>query len=225
MLKEVPSYERPREKAMSSGVSSLSTAELIAIVLRTGSKEDNVLETARKILYSIDNISRLREITVNELTSIKGIGKTKAITLLASIELGIRILEEKNKIKYFSSPEDVFKFFYPKLRSVNQEHLYAIFLNLRGVIIDYKLITKGTISTSLLDGKDIIKWALKLSSTAVILVHNHPSGDPTPSMADLKSTSSFVSQAKVLEIVVLDHIIIGDTYYSMKQSTKLFKVF
>lgn len=225
MLKEVPSFERPREKAIKNGITSLSTAELIAIILRTGSKDDNVLEISRKILYSIDNLSRLRELTISELTKIKGIGTTKAITLLASIELGIRILEVKNEIKSFTTPNEVFNYFYPKLRSLNQEHLYAIFLNLKGIVLEIKLITKGTISSSLLDGKDIIKWALKLSATAVILVHNHPSGDSTPSLADLKATSSFVNQAKLLEIVVLNHIIIGDTYYSMKKNTKLFKVF
>lgn len=225
MLKEIPSYERPREKALKFGIDSLSTIELIAIILRTGSKDENVLETSKKILYSIDNLSRLREITISELTKIKGVGTTKAVTILASIELGLRILEVKNEITVYNSPGDVFNYFYPKLRSLNQEHLYAIYLNLKGVVIETKLITKGTISSSLIDGKAIIKWALKLSATAIILIHNHPSGDPTPSMADLKATTSFISQAKILEIVVLDHIIIGDTYYSMKKHTKIFKVF
>lgn len=108
---------------------------------------------------------------------------------------------------------------------IKKEHLYAIFLNTKGMIIQEKLITQGTISMSLLDGKDIIKWALKLSASAIILVHNHPSGDPSPSLADLKATSGFVNQAKVLELVVIDHIIIGNTYYSMKENSKIFRIF
>lgn len=225
MLKEIPPFERPREKALKYGIDSLSTVELLAIILRTGSKDENVLDTSKKILYSIDNLARLREMTINELTKIKGIGTTKAITILASIELGIRILESKNEKNIFDTPKAVYEYFYPKLRLLNQEHLYAIFLNLKGKTIDIKMITKGTISSSLLDGKNIIKWALKLSATAIILVHNHPSGDPTPSISDLKTTSSFANQAKLLEIVVIDHIIVGDYFYSMKENTKLFKVF
>ncbi len=225
MLREVPSYDRPREKAFKYGIKSLSNIELLAIILRTGSKKENVLDLSKKIIYNLANITSLREATIEELTAIEGIGLTKAITILASIEFGLRILEDKNQIIYYSNPKQVFELFYPKLHGLNKEHLYAIFLNTKGNVLKEQLITQGTISSSLLDGKDIFKWALKLSATALILVHNHPSGDPTPSIADLKSTTSFVNQAKIMEIIVLDHIIIGDTYYSMKENSKIFKVF
>ena len=225
MLKEIPNYDRPREKAIKYGIHSLSNIELLAIILRTGSKSENVIEVAKNFLYSYKNLADINEATLEELTQIKGIGKIKAITLLASIELGLRVLDTKTEIIIYNNPKQVFDAYYPKLNLLKKEYLYAIFLNTKGVLIQDKLITQGTISMSLLDGKDIFKWALKLSSSAIILVHNHPSGDPSPSIADLKATSVFVQQAKLLEILVIDHIIIGNTYYSMKENSKIFKVF
>lgn len=225
MLKEIPDYDRPREKALKYGINTLSNIELLAIILRTGSKEENVINVAKNLLYSFKNLSSIAEATLKELTTIKGIGEIKAITLLASIELGLRIMDIKNEIIFYTNPQQVFDAFYPKVHLLKKEHLYAIFLNTKGMIIQEKLITQGTISMSLLDGKDIIKWALKLSASAIILVHNHPSGDPSPSLADLKATSGFVNQAKVLELVVIDHIIIGNTYYSMKENSKIFRIF
>ena len=223
MLKEIPDYDRPREKALKYGINTLSNIELLAIILRTGSKGENVIDVAKNLLYSFKNLSSIAEATLKELTTIKGIGEIKAITLLASIELGLRIMDIKNEIIFYTNPQQVFDAFYPKVHLLKKEHLYAIFS--KGMIIQEKLITQGTISMSLLDGKDIIKWALKLSASAIILVHNHPSGDPSPSLADLKATSGFVNQAKVLELVVIDHIIIGNTYYSMKENSKIFRIF
>ena len=101
--------------------------------------------------------------------------------------------------------------------------MYAIYLNTKGYVISEQLITQGTVSSSLIDGRDIIKWALKLSASAIILVHNHPSGDSTPSIQDMKVTNEIVKQAKIMDLVVLDHIIIGDTYFSMKENSLVFK--
>lgn len=223
MLREVPIYERPREKAIENGINSLSNVELLAILLRTGSKNEDVMQLSKRILYNLDSISRLNEITIGELTSIKGIGKTKAITLLASIELGLRILENKRKLKIYKDPEQVFNYYYPLLRNLNQEHLYVIFLNAKGLVISEQLISKGTLSSSLIDGRDILKLSLKFSSSAIILVHNHPSGDSMPSVADIKATSKVINQAKLMDIVVLDHIIIGNDYFSMKENLSIFK--
>lgn len=225
MLREVPSFDRPREKAMKYGVRSLSNVELLAIVLRTGNKDENVLELSKKILYSLDKVSNLRDLSVEELLKIKGIGIAKAISVVATIEIGLRILEEYNHIVKYNSPKDVFEYYYPRLRSLNKETLYALYLNTKGIVIKEQLITQGTISSSLFDSKDIFKWALKCSASSIILIHNHPSGDPTPSIADIKATSSFISQASLLELNVIDHIIIGDTFYSMKENSKVFKMF
>lgn len=225
MQKEVPYDERPREKAMKYGIQSLSNTEILAIILRTGSKEKNVLEVSQKLLYQIDKISNLKDITINELTNIKGIGKTKAITILASIELGMRIIRNDNELKTYTTPRQVFEYLYPKVKLLNKECLYALYLNTRGGLIQEVLITQGTVNSSLVDGKDIFKWALKLSATAIILVHNHPSGDPTPSIQDIKSTEKLVQMSKMMDVIILDHIIIGNDYYSMKEKSKVFKVF
>ncbi len=225
MQKEVPYDERPREKAMKYGIQSLSNTEILAIILRTGSKEKNVLEVSQKLLYQIDKISNLKDITINELTNIKGIGKTKAITILASIELGMRIIRNDNELKTYTTPRQVFEYLYPKVKLLNKECLYALYLNTRGGLIQEVLITQGTVNSSLVDGKDIFKWALKLSATAIILVHNHPSGDSTPSIQDIKSTEKLVQMSKMMDVIILDHIIIGNDYYSMKEESKVFKVF
>lgn len=225
MQKEVPYDERPREKAMKYGIQSLSNTEILAIILRTGSKEKNVLEVSQKLLYQIDKISNLKDITINELTNIKGIGKTKAITILASIELGMRIIRNDNELKTYTTPRQVFEYLYPKVKLLNKECLYALYLNTRGGLIQEVLIMQGTVNSSLVDGKDIFKWALKLSATAIILVHNHPSGDPTPSIQDIKSTEKLVQMSKMMDVIILDHIIIGNDYYSMKEESKVFKVF
>lgn len=225
MLKEVPYTERPREKALKYGIQTLSNIELLAIILRTGSKDKNVLEVSQNLVYKIENISSIKDMTINELTTFKGIGSTKAITILASIELGMRIIRNENEIKTYTTPRQVFDYLYPKVRLLTKECLYALYLNTKGVLIKEVLITQGTINSALVDGKDIFKWALKLSATAIIIVHNHPSGDPTPSIQDLKSTERLVQMARVMEIIILDHIIIGDDFYSMKEESKIFKVF
>ena len=213
MLKEIPDYDRPREKALKYGINTLSNIELLAIILRTGSKEENVIDVAKNLLYSFKNLSSIAEATLKELTTIKGIGEIKAITLLASIELGLRIMDIKNEIIFYTNPQQVFDAFYPKVHLLKKEHLYAIFLNTKGMIIQEKLITQGTISMSLLDGKDIIKWALKLSASAIILVHNHPSGDPTPSREDMLTTKRILDAGALIGIDLLDHIIIGNHCY------------
>lgn len=225
VLREVPIYERPREKALKEGVKSLSNVELMAIILRTGSKDENVMEVAKKIIYSNNNLASLGDLSVEDLITFKGIGKTKAITIVAMIELGIRIVEAKNEIIIYNSPEQIFNYYQPRLSKLPKENLYALYLNSKGFVIKEQLISQGTVSMSLLDGKDIFKWALKVSASAIILIHNHPSGDPTPSLEDLKSTKIFINQAKIMELVVLDHIIVGNTYYSMKTNSKFFKLF
>ena len=217
ILKEIPDYEKPREKAKQLGIERLSNVELLAVLIRTGIKGQNVLETAQQILYKIEDIKDLSNITLNELTSVKGIGDDKAITVLAAIEFGKRIQDyHKDKLS-FNKAEDVFNYFKIKMSGLTQENLYAIYLNNKLSLIDIKLITTGTINSTLFDVTTILKWALKLSAPAIILVHNHPSGDPTPSVPDYKMTDLIIKQCNLLNINVIDHIIIGDDFYSMKR--------
>lgn len=223
LLKEIPDYEKPREKAIMLGVERLSNAELLSILIRTGVKDQNVIETSQKLLYKIDKIQDFSNITLNELTSIKGIGKDKAVTVLAAIEFGKRIIQKNIVDISFSKPEVVFEYFKGIMSNLTQEHLYVIYLSNKLSLIEIKLITKGTINTTLFDSSTILKWAVKLSSPAIIIVHNHPSGDPTPSVADYKMTELLIKQCKLLEIKVVDHIIIGSTFYSMKRDSNYIK--
>lgn len=225
ILKEIPTLERPREKALKYGVDSLSNIELLAIILRTGSTELNVMDTAKQILYQISSLKELPEMTLNELTKIKGVGPTKAVTILSAIELGMRIIKMTNDETIFTTPKEVYEFLKYRMQNLKEEHLFALYLNAKGILIECKLLTKGTINSTIIDAKSIFKWAYKLSATGIILVHNHPSGDPTPSLADLKHTEEVIKQAKITGFIIVDHIIIGNTYYSMKASSKIYKLF
>lgn len=225
ILKEVPINERPREKLLNEGSEKLSNIELVAILLRTGTKDENVLKLAEKVVYLLEDISDLSNLSIQELLTIKGIGKTKAITILSAVELGRRINQTKKKTLYFTTPEDVFNYFMPIVKNLKQENLYAIYLDVKGKVISIKHLTIGTINSTLIDSKLIFKWAYKLSASSYILVHNHPSGDPTPSMADVKITQEIIKQSKIVQLEMLDHIIIGDSFISMKRSIKNYKLF
>lgn len=221
----MPLFERPREKAIKYGVPTLSNIELLAILLRTGTKDENVMELSKKVIYSFQSIAKFKDISIQELLNIKGIGYTKAIGLLASIEFGKRIIQADKEFQVYTTPEQVFEHFHPKMCMLTIECLYALYLNTKGVLIQEQLITQGTINASLIDGRDVFKWALKFSASAIILVHNHPSGDASPSIADLKATEKLLKLSGLMGIQILDHIIIGHTFYSMKRSSKIFKLF
>lgn len=225
ILKEVPSAFQPREKLLREGTENLSNTELIAILIRCGTKNESVLEVANKVLYLLEDINDMRELTLEELTTIKGIGEVKALTLLAAVELGKRIAVKKEKKISFQGPKDIFDYFYPRLSNETQEILYCIYFDIKGKVIAIRELSLGATSQTMIDGKIIFKWAFKYSSSSIILVHNHPSGDPTPSLADLKITAEIVKQSKVIQIEVLDHIIIGESFYSMKLNNKYYKVF
>lgn len=225
ILKELPIYERPRERAIKYGIENLSNSELLAIMLRTGNKDENVVMLANKIFKEISSLTELKQLSIDELIKIKGIGPTKAITILASIELGLRILKEQVDELKLSSAEEVYQYMLPRLQGKTEENLFAIYLNAKGSLIACKLLTSGNVNSTIIDAKLIFKWAYKFSATGIILVHNHPSGDPTPSMQDLKYTERIIKQSTLTEFIIIDHIIIGNGYYSIKKNNKIFKVF
>lgn len=225
MLREVPTFEQPREKALKYGIKSLSNSELLAIILRTGTKDKNVLKLSHDLLNNLSSLHDLLEISIPELTAFDGIGITKAITLLASIELGNRIVSERNNTKIIINAEDVYNTMKSKVQGLKEEVLYGIYLNSKSKIVAIKELTKGNLNSTIIDGKLVFKWAYKLSTPAIILVHNHPSGDPHPSIQDLKYTEIIIKQASIAGFVILDHIIIGTDYYSMKKNEKFFKMF
>ena len=223
ILKEIPIYERPRERALDVGVENLSTTELLAIILRTGSKKYSVLETANQILAKSSKIQNLNFLSLEELVEIDGIGITKAITILSAIELGKRINQiEKNDISFFN-PIEIYNYMKNELQSLTEERSYALYLNTKGKLIEKKLLTIGTINQTLIDSKIVFKWAYKLSASAFVLIHNHPSKDSTPSKQDLQITREILKQSKTLGIFFIDHLIIGNDFYSMSQSTDIFE--
>ncbi|MBQ8293177.1 MAG: DNA repair protein RadC [Bacilli bacterium] len=221
ILKELPNSERPRERVLEKGVKNVSTLELLAILLRTGSKKYSVLETAHLILSKISKLQDLNDLSLEELKEIDGIGTTKAITILSAIELGKRINQlDKNDIS-FNEAFQVYEYMKDELKNLKEEHLYVLYLNTKGKLIDKKLLSIGTVNQTLIDSKIIFKWAYKLSASAFILVHNHPSGDATPSKADIQITDIINKQAKMLGFVLVDHIVIGYTFYSLMKNKKI----
>ncbi len=222
MLKEVAIFDQPREKAKLNGVSSLSNRELIAIILRTGYKEKSVLDVADNVLKSIYSLSELNEITINELMKVKGIGYIKAVTFLAAIELSKRVISDLGNTETMISAEEVFKRYACEVKNLKQETLNAIYLDNKGKIIAKKLISVGNINSTLFNQNDIFKWYYKYSASGFIIFHNHPSGDCKPSNADTNQTKMLYEISKKLNVNFLDHIIIGNNYYSYLKNTNIF---
>lgn len=217
LIKDLPEVERPRERFMEVGPSNLSNLELISIILKTGTKDTSVKDISNKLLEEIKSINDLQNFSINKLTKIKGIGKVKAITLLASLELGKRVyLEtvEKNKLKV-KNASVVYEYYKDKLRNKKQEFFCVMFLDTKKVLIDEKVLFIGTLDSSTIHPREIFKEALKYSASAIICVHNHPSGDATPSYKDVEVTSRLKEIGALIGINVIDHIIIGNnSYYS-----------
>lgn len=222
MVKEMPLAERPRERLLKYGAKSLANYELLAIVLGTGSKNESVLDSAKNILIKIEDLNALNEVTVNELMKIKGIGKAKAITILAAIELGKRVNQPVSNNVKINNSKHAFDLLKDTLQNEKQENLVCIYLNNNSELINIKTITIGSINNTVFNPKDILKWALKYSSVAIIIAHNHPSGNVMPSREDIIVTKNIVHAAELLDIMVIDHIIIGkNKYYSFLENKKL----
>lgn len=222
-LKEFPIWELPREKAIMQGVETLSSVDLLAILLRCGTKNKSVIELSLEVLNKIDSLNHLTELTIEEFMNIEGIGLAKATTLVAALELGRRINSKNITKERMISPKDVFSHFKPICKDLKQEHVYAIYIDAKGHFIKYKLISIGGLNNSFVDDKSIFKWAYKLSAAAIILIHNHPSGDPKPSHQDIITTRRLITLAEKLDMILLDHIIIGDYYFSMKEKLTIFE--
>jgi DNA repair protein RadC len=203
---------RPRERLENFGVESLSDSELLSIILRTGTKSENVIDMSNRLiaLYGIDELFNC---TISELEKINGIGKGKAMQLLAVSELGKRVrLKEKRKEK-IESAKDAFNLFEEKLKSKKQEHFYTILLNTKNNVISIQKISQGILDASIIHPREIFNPAIRNSASRIILIHNHPSGDPTPSQEDLEITKKLKESGELIGIEVLDHVIIGDGKY------------
>ena len=222
LIKDIPLNERPRERLINKGVEYLSNEDLLAILLKTGTKENSVKVLASNILKQLDNISNLKDINLERLIKIKGIGKAKACELLAAIELGKRLnqkIDNFNQIKIYSS-NSIYEYYQDKLKDKLQEYFYCVYLDTKNHIIKDKLLFIGTINESLIHPREIFKEAYLLSASSIICVHNHPSGNVTPSNNDIVMTKQLIEVGKILGIKVLDHIIIGkNNYYSFNDNS------
>ncbi|HLR35097.1 MAG TPA: DNA repair protein RadC [Tissierellales bacterium] len=214
-IKDLPITERPREKLARYGANSLSNTELVAIIIRTGYKEETAIDLAQRIL-SIDKegIVYLSNVTLEELIRIKGIGECKAAQILATVELGKRIstyvADEKIKV---NSPNTILNLLMEEMRYLKKEHFKTIILDTKNQVISIEDTSVGNLNQSIVHPREVFNLAIKKNANSVILVHNHPSGDPTPSLEDVNVTNRLVEVGNIVGIKVLDHIIIGDNKY------------
>ncbi len=223
-IREMPEEERPREKLMSRGAAALTDPELIAILLRTGVRGANAIEVARELLAKYKSLGGLSRCTVKELAAIRGIGNAKAVQLVAAFGLGQRLARESFARKKIDSPELVCDLVAAEMRTLHKESLRVILLDTRYHLLRIEEVSLGSINESIAHPRDVFRPAIIFSAYAVIVVHNHPSGDPSPSQADHSLTRRLSEAAELLQIKLLDHIIIGapeqgrPPYFSFKEA-------
>lgn len=223
-IKEIPVNDRPMERLIQNGVETLSNDELLAIILKTGTKGNSAKELSSLLLSKVGGIKKLNDINYKYLNNFKGIGMSKACVLLAAIELGKRINREVDTIKNIklTSSELVYKFYKEKIGDKKQEYFYAIYLDNQKRVIEEKLLFIGTINYSVVHPREIFKESYLLGASAIICIHNHPGGNPLPSHQDIEITNNLVDAGKILGIKVLDHIIIcKEKYYSFLENNDI----
>ncbi len=215
--------DRPREKYVSKGVNSLTDAELFAILLGSSYKEKSALDLSKEMLLSVsNNLDAFARLTINDLIKFKGVGEVKAITLQVAFEIARRRKVAENSIEFIKTSEDVFKIFGPKLRDLSVEQFHIILLNRKNGILSMQKISEGGTTGTVVDAKVVFKKAFDHLATAMILVHNHPSGNKMPSSADLEITKKIKSFGELIEMTILDHIIIAnDNYFSFADENVL----
>ena len=220
-IKDIETQDRPRERLINNGVESLSNEELIAILLKTGNKDNSAKELANILIKELDGIKHLNNINYEKLKSIKGIGPAKACELLASIELGKRINREITSINniILNKTSKVYEYYKDILGDKQQEYFYCVYLDNKKRVIKDKLLFIGTLNYSVVHPREIFKNAYLLSASSIICVHNHPTGNTLPSKPDLELTKRLVEVGNLLGIKVIDHIIVGKfNYYSFLEN-------
>ena len=220
-IKDMPETMRPREKLVARGESVLSDRELLAIVLGSGTVNLSALDVADLLLVEYGGIRSLKELSLEELTRIKGIGPAKAVSIKAAVELGVRIARDVQDKILIKSPEDVKDLVMEEMRFFDREHFRAIYLDRKGGVLAVEDISVGGLHSSIVHPREVFKSAVKRNAASLILVHNHPSGDPTPSNEDIEVTRRLIEAGTLMGIEVLDHVIIGDNKYCSMKSRGL----
>lgn len=210
LIREMPVSERPRERLAKQGPGSLKTSELLAILFRTGTRRQNAVEIAERLLADFGSISALSRATTDELRKCAGIGEVKAIEIQAAFELGRRLKAEQNfKNPAIKSASDVARLMMPEMQTLDREHFKILLLNTKNYVTQVHTVSVGSLNASVVHPRECFRPAIAAQAAAVILVHNHPSGDPEPSVEDINLTRRLIAAGDLLGIKVLDHVIIG----------------
>ena len=219
LIRDLPLTERPRERLRALGGAALSNAELVAIILRTGTTAESVLSLATRLLASHGGLGGLARASIGEMDTTRGIGEAKAAQVVAALELGRRLFalqpQDRPQVK---SPRDVVNLLQAEMAFLEQEHLRVVLLNTKNQVLSIPQVYRGNVSASLVRVAEVFREAVRENCPAIIVVHNHPSGDPTPSQEDADITRQIVEAGKLLDIEVLDHLIIAQHgFVSLKE--------
>lgn len=207
---------RPRERFLAHGPSALSSAELLALILRTGTKNCNILDTCNQLIRRF-SLEKLPNTSIHELMEINGIGPSKAMQISAIFELNKRLHHMQNRNKKIQCAQDVYEYMEGKIPDETREHLFILHLNTKNQVIKDEIVSVGTLNAALIHPREVFKSAIRESDHAIILVHNHPSGDPHPSIADKQVTELLKKTSNVIQIELLDHVIVSKTdWFSFK---------
>jgi DNA repair protein RadC len=218
-LRDVPNEERPRERMMQYGAQALSNAELLAILIRTGTVQESAVHVGQRLLRQSGGLRSLSDMSLQQLTEIKGIGSTKALQIMAGIELGRRMARSTmDETVTIRSPKDVAALLMEEMRYLQKEHFVCLFLNTKNHVIGQETLSMGSLNASIVHPREVFRAAIKRSSASIVCAHNHPSGDPTPSQEDIQITERLIQAGEIVGIDVLDHIVIGDQkFVSLKE--------
>jgi DNA repair protein RadC len=220
-IADMAADDRPRERLERSGPESLTTPELLAILFRTGTAGRSAVQVAEALFRELGGLPGIAIAAEAQLRSVPGVGRVKALEVRAAVELGKRLAMNEEVRPVIRTPEDAARLLMADLRYEIREHLYALLLDARNQVRHKRLISTGTLTESLVHPREVFAEAVRFSAARVLLVHNHPSGDPTPSPADIASTKRLVAAGKVLDIEVTDHVIIGDGRWASLRQLEL----
>lgn len=222
-IKDIPSLERPRERAMDIGLENLSNEDLLAILLGSGTSSCSVKEVALKLLSKLQTLSSLQDESIESLSSLKGIGPVKALHLLACVELGKRVFMRsyQDHVRY-TNPKDIYESIRYLFVGKKQECFYVLYFNQKQELLERKLLFMGTVNRSIVHPREVFREAYLLSASSFICVHNHPSGDVTPSYEDIRLTKALMEIGEMNGIPVLDHLVVSDdSYYSFREHGRM----
>ncbi len=210
LIKELPEQERPRERLALLGARALSNAELLAVIMRTGNPGESAIHFAERLLASFGDLRGLLNCSIEELQSVQGIGPAKASQLVAIVELAVRLAAARQQQMVIRQPADVRDLLMPRLQHLAQEEFVMLVLDTKNKVLAIDDVFRGSLNASIVHPREVFKRAISRSAAAIIVAHNHPSGDPTPSREDIEVTRRLVEAGKIIGIEVLDHVIFGD---------------